>query len=76
MSATPLYERVVADVVARIEAGLLKPGERLPSIAALASQHEVGTTTVKTALMMLRERGLVTGVPGKGVYVAARPADS
>jgi DNA-binding GntR family transcriptional regulator len=66
----PLYQRVVDDVTARIKAGELKPGQRLPTINDLAAEYEVGTTTIKTALMMLRASGVVVGQQGKAVYVA------
>jgi DNA-binding GntR family transcriptional regulator len=64
------YQRVVDAIEADIAAGVLRPGDHLPSITQLAIAHKVSTTTVKNALMILRERGLVVGEQGVATYVA------
>jgi DNA-binding GntR family transcriptional regulator len=66
----PPYVRVLTGVLAAIDAGELRPGDRLPSMAELAAQYEVSVTTVKRALSLLKDRGVVVGVPGLGTYVA------
>lgn len=63
------YERIASDVRAQIEAGLLKPGDKLPSTRELCDQYEVSVTVVRMAVLVLRSEGRVVGVPGKGVYV-------
>lgn len=74
MPATPLYEQVAGLIRAQIAAGVRTPGERLPSIVQLAADFDVGTTTIKTALMILRHDGIVRGQPGKATYVADKLA--
>lgn len=67
----------IADRLAEaIRLGLLTPGERLPSEAALSDQLGVATLTLREALAILRERGLVVTRRGRagGSFVAA-PAD-
>lgn len=64
------YARVYDHIQGEITDGGLRPGDKLPSITELASQLAVGRSSVKTALMLLRERGIVQGHQGKGVYVA------
>jgi GntR family transcriptional regulator, transcriptional repressor for pyruvate dehydrogenase complex len=70
-----------ADLVARrlgeaIRLGLLADGERLPTEVRLAEQLGVATVTLREALAMLREQGLVTTRRGRtgGTFVHA-PAD-
>jgi DNA-binding GntR family transcriptional regulator len=66
----PLYEHVANQLRAQVQAGVRKPGERLPTIPALAAEFDVGITTVKLALLILRREGVVRGQPGKATYVA------
>ncbi len=67
------YHEVAADLRAKIRDGTYPAGSRLPTRRQLAEQYDVGTTSVDTAMMLLRAEGLVRGHPGKGVYVAESP---
>lgn len=69
----PLYQQVADDIAARIESGEIAPGRKIPSESTIAQQYEVGRSTAKRAVAILKERGLVYGVNGKGVFV--RPSD-
>lgn len=66
------YLDIVRDITARIESGEYEPESKLPSYAALAERYAAGISTVSRAIALLRERGLVVGVPGAGTYVARR----
>ncbi|WP_442788731.1 winged helix-turn-helix domain-containing protein [Dactylosporangium sp. NBC_01737] len=65
--------QIVDDLAERIRAGEYEPGSQLPTYAALASLYDVSPATVAIVVRILRERGLVVGVPGRGTYVADRP---
>ena len=69
----PAYQRVYDGIVAKIKAGEWKPGHRMPRIVDLAELFDVGTTTVKTAIMFLVREGWVRGQQGKALYVADEP---
>jgi DNA-binding GntR family transcriptional regulator len=71
VAATPVYRLIVEDVRTQITNGVLKPGQKLPSITALAAQYECSQTQVKTAIAILRELGLVEGRQGVGTFVKA-----
>ncbi|MEU3457751.1 winged helix-turn-helix domain-containing protein [Micromonospora sp. NPDC006766] len=68
----PLYEHVVDDITASIQAGTLKPGDQLPSITQLTEQYGISHTMIKFALRILGERGLIETHQGKGTFVARR----
>lgn len=68
--APPDYQRVVDDIAAKIAAGILKPGDRLPTIRVMADEYDTSQTTVKTALMLLRQRGLTDGQQGRATFIA------
>ena len=59
-------EAVAARLVDAITLGLLADAERLPSEAELAAQFGVSTVTVREALVVLRQRGLVETRRGRG----------
>ncbi|MBQ1018166.1 winged helix-turn-helix transcriptional regulator [Micromonospora sp. D93] len=69
-SRTADYVRVVETITAKIRAGELKPGDKLPTYAQLADEYKVSVSTAQAALRILRDRGLVEGHQGKGTYVA------
>ena len=52
-----------------IETGAYRPGSRLPSEAELAEQLDVSRPTVRDALRMLVERGLIVRRHGHGTFV-------
>jgi len=62
---------VIEDIAEQIETGTLKPGDRLPSAADLCRRYEVSTAVVGRATLWLKAVGLIEGVPGVGVFVAA-----
>lgn len=59
-----------------ITAGLLAPGEQLPSERLLARALHVSRPTVSAALNQLRETGILISRQGSGTRVATRPAQS
>lgn len=62
-------DRVIDSIRADIAAGRLGPGDKLPSIARLAELHDVGVTTIKSALATLKALKLVRSEQGRGFYV-------
>jgi GntR family transcriptional regulator len=69
------YQRVAEDITAQITSGALRPGARLLSERALAEHYGVAFHTVRHAMQILRERGLVESVHGRGTYVRQPAAD-
>jgi len=68
-AAPRLYERVADAVGAQIQAGIYRPGERIPSVRRLRDQHHVSLTTVLEAVRVLESRGLVRARPQSGYFV-------
>ena len=67
-----LYRSVADRIVALIDSGAYKPGERLPSIRDLSRQMRVSINTVKTAYDLLELERLVAPRPQSGYYVRSR----
>lgn len=66
----PAYEQVKAFIKTRISAGTWKPGDPVPSEAALAAQFGISRMTANRALRELTAEGMVTRVQGSGTRVA------
>jgi DNA-binding transcriptional regulator YhcF (GntR family) len=67
-STKPLHARVADSLRTRIR-DQYRPGDRLDPIRKLAKQIEVSEITVRTALIMLAEEGLLEMRHGSGCYV-------
>ncbi|GAA3394369.1 winged helix-turn-helix domain-containing protein [Streptomyces roseoviridis] len=65
-----VYVALADHITARIAAGELTPGARLPAERDLAEEYGVAYLTVRRAARVLRERGLILTVHGKGTFVA------
>lgn len=53
------YEQLAAKIRQRVETGVLKIGDRLPSEIALAQEEQVGRSTVREAIRQLEEAGVL-----------------
>jgi DNA-binding transcriptional MocR family regulator len=67
------YEQIVRELSMLIERGVLRPGDRVPSLREASEHHRVSIGTVHRAYDLLEERGLVEVRPQSGVYVRERP---
>lgn len=68
-SAAPAYLQIAAQLQAEIETGLRAPGERLPTIRALAAELGLHRDTVALAYEQLGLSGLVEARAGAGTFV-------
>ena len=66
------YSALVHEIAVQIEAGRLKPGERLPPQRAFAYDKGIAASTAGRVYAELLRRGLVVGEVGRGTYVAGR----
>jgi DNA-binding GntR family transcriptional regulator len=72
MARTPDYQRIADELRTKINAGELKPGDKIPSISQLQKQYGVSAQPVKSALLVLQTEGFVEGHQGRGVFVVDR----
>lgn len=64
-----LAEQVQSDLRAAVRAGAFGPGGQLPSEPALSKQLGVSRPTIRQALSLLEQEGLVTRRQGMGTFV-------
>jgi GntR family transcriptional regulator len=72
---TPVDAQLVRTIRSAIGAGLLEPGEPLPTVRQLAVDLKVGANAVSRAYAELQRQGVLATKPGVGAVVSATPAD-
>ena len=70
----PIYGQIKDGLRRMIVSGALEPGEKLPSIRAMAVDLAINPNTIQRAYAELEAEGFIYSVPGKGSYTARRPA--
>jgi GntR family transcriptional regulator len=70
---TPRYQAIADDLRGRVEAGEFGAGRLLPSEAELSGAYAVSRVTVRRALDLLRDEGLLDSRQGFGWFVATNP---
>ena len=66
----PIFEQIQTQILRFIEAGVLRPGDRLPSVRQLAHDNGINPNTVAKAYSELEKNGYVYNLPKKGVYIS------
>ncbi len=74
-SRVPLYLQVATALSRRIEIGEWKPGQQISTLAELEAEYQVARVTVRQAVEVLQDEGLVRCLQGKGTFVADEVAD-
>lgn len=67
-----IYEQIVAQVTEAVATGLLRPGERLPTVRQLADELDIAPGTVARAYSELERQKLVVTEGARGTRVAER----
>lgn len=70
----PIYSQIVDGVREQIIAGVLRQGDRLPSVRELACQLTINPNTIQRAYRELEMEGWIASVPGKGSFVCGEPS--
>ncbi|WP_410810227.1 GntR family transcriptional regulator [Micromonospora sp. 067-2] len=63
-------DELLDDLLGKIKNGAYPPGSQLPSGRVLADEYDVSQSTISRAVATLRQRGVLVGRPGRGVFVA------
>lgn len=63
------YRQIIQSVINSIADGIIKKGDKVPSINEIASEYNLSRDTVMLAFNELKARGILGAVPGKGYFV-------
>jgi GntR family transcriptional regulator len=72
MNPIPLYTQLADILRERIKSGELPPRSLLPSESYLQQEQGVSRGTVRMAISILRDEGLVVTISGRGTFVKER----
>jgi GntR family transcriptional regulator len=72
-SRVPLYLQVASVMRRRIDAGYWQPGQKISTLEELEREFEVARVTVRQAIDLLREEGLLRCQQGRGTFISDDP---
>jgi len=72
-SGLPIYTQIVNQIQSMLANGILKPGDQLPTVRALALELRVNFNTVARAYRILDEVRIISTQQGRGTYIIEIP---
>jgi GntR family transcriptional regulator len=72
-SGLPIYTQIVNQIQAQVVGGILKPGDQLSTVRALAAELRVNFNTVARAYRILDEARIISTQQGRGTYITDVP---
>ena len=72
-SGLPIYTQIVNQLQTQVAGGVLKPGDQLPTVRALAEELRVNFNTVARAYRILDEARIISTQQGRGTYITEIP---
>ncbi|MBL8293134.1 MAG: GntR family transcriptional regulator [Bryobacterales bacterium] len=69
-SGVPVYRQLIDQVLGAIAAGILGPGDRLPTVRQVAVDLAINPNTVVRAYKELEIRGVLTTQQGTGTFIS------
>ena len=72
MSRVPVYEQIIKQVKEQVLTGILKEGDKLPSVRSLSVKLSINPNTIQKAYPELDRRQLIITVPGKGSFISEK----
>lgn len=70
-SSTPIYQQIIDGIKENILKGILRPGDKLPSVRELSSLIIANPNTVGKAYVELERQHVIETIRGKGAYVSS-----
>ena len=72
--ARPIYTQIIDGFREQIVAGVLRQGDKMPSVRELATALTINPNTIQRAYRELEMQGWIASVPGKGSFVCGIPS--
>lgn len=70
-NSRPIYEQIIDAIKENILKGILRPGDKLPSVREMSSMIMANPNTVSRAYMELERQGVTETLRGRGTYVSS-----
>jgi GntR family transcriptional regulator len=72
-SGLPIYTQIVNQIQSHLANGIIKPGDQLPTVRAMAEELRVNFNTVARAYRLLDEARIISTQQGRGTYITEIP---
>ena len=72
-SGLPIYTQIINQIQSQLVNKILKPGDQLPTVRALALELRVNFNTVARAYRILDEARIISTQQGRGTYITEIP---
>jgi GntR family transcriptional regulator len=72
-NGVPIYVQIRDQILGAVGAGVLKPGDRLPTMREVAVALRVDLNTVRRGYEAAQEAGVIVLVKARGTFVAEHP---
>jgi GntR family transcriptional regulator len=72
-SGLPIYTQIVNQIQSQLANKIIKPGDQLPTVRALAQELRVNFNTVARAYRILDEERIISTQQGRGTYITEIP---
>ncbi|WP_242155559.1 GntR family transcriptional regulator [Aestuariivivens sediminis] len=69
-SRIPKYQQIIDSIIDNISKDNFNIDQKLPSINSLSEEFYLSRDTVEKAYGILKERNIITSIPGKGFYIS------
>lgn len=69
-SGVPICDQIANGFIKLKALGVLKGGDQLPSVRALASKFSINPNTVQKSYAILENNGIIYSVKGKGSFIS------
>ncbi|MCW3466131.1 aminotransferase-like domain-containing protein [Chitinophaga nivalis] len=73
MSRDFLYNEIANGIAGQIKTGVLKSGDKLPSVRMLCEEHGISMNTAKRVFLELEAQSLIDSKPQSGYFVSRLP---
>ena len=70
MNKLAIYEQLANEIKSDIAAGILKPGDKLPSVRNFALEKRINPNTAVKVYKTLEIEGVLTSIPSKGNFIS------
>ncbi len=70
-SSVPIYLQIVNGVKEAVAKGIVKPGDKLPTVREWAQAMTINPNTVAKAFQELEREGVIETMRGRGSFIAA-----
>src|ERR1700751_6276454 len=74
-SGVPVYRQLIDQVQGAIAAGVLRPGDQLPTVRLVAVELAINPNTVLRAYREMEIRGILDTQQGTGTFIAQQTID-